>query len=314
MVTNIHPQRSRRLGVGYLRAFEAVARLLNFRAASEELALTQSAVSRQIQALEDEVGVSLFLRHTRSVELTLAGQQLLNAVSQSLPRLDTAVRQIRHHAGRRSISVTTFASLASMWLIPRLEAFQRQHPDIDIRVDASDNFVDLEDSDLDLALRFAPNSPAPAGAERLFGEQLAPMASPWLIKGQAAIRHASDLAQFTWIEEGQALGSSPGWQQWTVAQGQLALTPTRWLYFNYTYQMTQAALSGQGVVLARLPLVAENLERGELVEVLPGARLLAPHAYWLLLAPRSKARPEVQALRNWLMAQAELTRRSVGET
>jgi DNA-binding transcriptional LysR family regulator len=140
------------------------------------------------------------------------------------------------------------------------------------------------------------------------------MASPWLIKGQAAIRHASDLAQFTWIEESQAIGSSPGWQHWTLAQGQLALTPTRWLHFNYTYQMTQAALSGQGVVLARLPLVAENLERGELVEVLPGSRLLAAHAYWLVLAPRSKSRPEVQALRNWLLAQAELTRRSIGET
>jgi len=125
--------RSRPISAGNLRAFEAVARHLNFRAAAEEMALTQSAVSRQIQALEEEVGVSLFLRHTRAVELTSAGAQLLLSVQQSLPRIDGAVRQIRQSAGRKSVSLTTFASFASMWLIPRLEAFQRDHPDIDIR-------------------------------------------------------------------------------------------------------------------------------------------------------------------------------------
>ncbi|MDO9065904.1 MAG: LysR family transcriptional regulator, partial [Chloroflexota bacterium] len=135
--------RTRPVGVGQLRAFEAVARHLNFRAASEELALTQSAVTRQIQALEDEVGVSLFLRHTRAVELTAAGAQLLQAVLPSLERLDSAVRQIRRSTGRKSVAISTWASFASMWLIPRLEAFQSQHPDIDIRIDASDALVDL---------------------------------------------------------------------------------------------------------------------------------------------------------------------------
>ena len=117
--------RTRPIQAGHLRAFEAVARHLNFRLAAEEMALTQSAVSRQIQALEDEVGAPLFLRHTRAVELTAAGALLLQAVAQALPRIDTAVRQIRQSAGRRHVTVTTFASFASMWLIPRLEAFQR---------------------------------------------------------------------------------------------------------------------------------------------------------------------------------------------
>ena len=145
--------RTRPISAGHLRAFEAVARHLNFRAAAEEMALTQSAVSRQIQSLEEEVGVSLFLRHTRAVELTSAGAQLLMAVSQSLPRIDNAVRQIRQSAGRRAVSLTTFASFASMWLIPRLEKFQRENPEIDIRIDASDNTLDLEIADVDLALR-----------------------------------------------------------------------------------------------------------------------------------------------------------------
>lgn len=153
--------RTRPIGAGNLRAFAAVARHLNFRAAAEELALTQSAVSRQIQALEDEVGVALFLRHTRAVELTGAGAQLLRAVAPSLERLDTVVRQIRQAAGRKTVSISTWASFASMWLIPRLEAFQRAHPDIDIRIDASDTPVDLETTDVDLALRYAPSVSVP---------------------------------------------------------------------------------------------------------------------------------------------------------
>ena len=137
--------RTRPLAMGHLRTFAAVARHLNFRAASDELALTQSAVSRQIQALEDEVGVSLFLRHTRAVELTAAGAQLLQAVLPALERMDHAVRQIRRSAGRKSVAISTWASFASMWLIPRLEAFQSQHPDIDIRVSAHDALADLDD-------------------------------------------------------------------------------------------------------------------------------------------------------------------------
>lgn len=136
--------RTRPVAVGHWRAFLAVARHLNFRAAAEELALTQSAVSRQIQALEDEVGVPLFLRHTRAVELTSAGGQLQRAVAPALERMDAAVRLVRQTAGRKSVAITTWASFASMWLIPRMEEFQRDNPDIDIRIDATDTIVDLE--------------------------------------------------------------------------------------------------------------------------------------------------------------------------
>ena len=173
--------RTRPVAVGHWRAFLAVARHLNFRAAAEELALTQSAVSRQIQALEDEVGVPLFLRHTRAVELTGAGGQLQRAVAPALERMDAAVRLVRQTAGRKSVAITTWASFASMWLIPRMEEFQRDNPDIDIRMDASDAMVDLETADVDLALRSAVPGSQPAGAERLFGEQLAVVASPWLL-------------------------------------------------------------------------------------------------------------------------------------
>ena len=162
--------RTRALGAGHLRAFLAVARHLNFRAAADELALTQSAVSRQIQSLEDEVGVPLFLRHSRAVELTGAGAQLLHAVQPALESIDGTVRQIRQTVGRKSVAITTWASFAAMWLIPRLEAFQRSCPDIDIRIDTGDAVVDLDTTDVDLAIRYS-RSPD-AAAQPLFEEEL----------------------------------------------------------------------------------------------------------------------------------------------
>ncbi|QTD44839.1 LysR substrate-binding domain-containing protein [Ottowia testudinis] len=308
--------RSRPIQAGYLRAFDAVARHLNFRLAAEEMALTQSAVSRQIQALEEEVGVPLFLRHTRAVELTVAGTQLLQAVAQALPRIDSTVRQIRQSAGRRHVTVTTFASFASMWLIPRLEAFQRAHPDIDIRVEASDTSLDLDVADVDIAVRYAPATRVPPSARRLFGESVTPMASPWLLKGGAPLKRHADVLQHTLIEASDAFTPHLEWltwRRWLDTHGLARAQPKRWLSFNYAYQMTQAALSGQGIVLARPPLVAESLARGELVELFADARMVSPMAYWLLTAPRSAARAEVQAFADWLLAQAVATRAVVGE-
>ena len=309
--------RTRPVGAGHWRAFLAVARHLNFRAAADELALTQSAVSRQIQALEDEVGVPLFLRHTRAVELTSAGAQLQRAVVPALERMDAAVRLVRQTAGRKSVAITTWASFASTWLIPRLEAFQRENPDIDIRIDASDASVDLDTADVDLALRYSLPGTRLAGAERLFGEQLAVVASPWLLKSLPPLRAPADVAQFTLIEAGDAHRNQHlewlSWRRWFDAQGCPLLQPPRWLYFNYAHQIVQAALSGQGLALARMPLIADALASGDLVEVLPGHRLDSPLAYWLLVGPRSSLRPEVQAFCNWLRAEAARTRQSVGD-
>ena len=308
--------RSRPISAGHLRAFEAVARHLNFRAAADEMALTQSAVSRQIQSLEDEVGVGLFLRHTRAVELTSAGAQLLLAVQQSLPRIDGAVRQIRQNAGRKSVSLTTFASFASMWLIPRLEAFQRDNPEIDIRIDASDVALDLELADVDIALRYGPRANMPTGAIRLFGETITPVASPWLIKTNPPIKAPADIGRFTLIEAGDAHRTHLEWltwRRWFEVNNMPRAQPRRWLYFNYAYQMVQAALTGQGLVLARSSLIAESLANGDLVEVLPHHRMDSPMSYWLIPAPRSVMRPEIQAFGEWLQGQAAVTRETIGE-
>lgn len=328
--------RTRPIGAGNLRAFEAVARHLNFRAAAEHMALTQSAISRQIQSLEEEVGASLFLRHTRAVELTAAGAILLQAVTPGLERIDGAVRQIRATKGRKAVALTTFASFASLWLIPRLEAFQRDNPGVDIRIDATDTAVDMDTADVDIALRYGPAHSMPNGARRLFGEQLTPMVSPWLLQSKAgagvggvggsvgvSLARIAELSRFTWIEASDAHSSHLDWltwRRWLESQakgvadpGLKNLEPQRWLYFNYAYQMVQAALTGQGVVLARLPLVAESVANGDLVEPLKGARIDSPMAYWLVVGPRSAARPEVVAFINWLHTQAKTTREAIGE-
>ncbi|RYX92828.1 MAG: LysR family transcriptional regulator [Comamonadaceae bacterium] len=308
--------RSRPISAGQLRAFEAVARHLNFRAAAEELALTQSAVSRQIQGLEEEVGVSLFHRHTRAVELTNAGGVLLRAVTPSLERIDGAVRQIRQSAGRQNVAITTFASFASMWLIPRLEIFQRSHPGIDIRIDASDMAVDLDISDLDIALRYGAAPNMPAHAVRMFGEQITAVISPWLLKSSPSLKKPDDLAKFTLIEAGDAHHTHLEWltwRRWLEVHASPKLEARRWLYFNYASQMVQAALTGQGVVLARLPLIAESLASGDLVEPFPKLRMDSPMAYWLIVGARNAARPEVKAFCDWLKEQAVLTRDAIGD-
>ena len=307
--------RTRAIGAGHLRAFLAVARYLNFRAAADELALTQSAVSRQIQSLEDEIGVPLFLRHSRAVELTGAGAQLLLAVQPALESVDATVRQIRQTVGRKSVAITTWASFAAMWLIPRLEAFQRSHPDIDIRIDTGDAVVDLETTDVDLAIRYS--QAVTNAAPPLFGEELVLVASPALLKNGPALHSPADAAQYTLIETGDVHRMPQlewlSWQRWFAANGCDLLQPPRWLYFNYAHQIVQAALAGQGLAIARLPLVADALAAGHLIEVLPEHRLASPLSYWLLQGPRSAERPEVQAFCQWLMEEAAATRSAMGK-
>ncbi len=306
--------RTRAIGAGHLRAFVAVAKHLNFRLAAEDLALTQSAVSRQIQGLEDEVGVPLFHRHTRAVEMTAAGQALLATVNPSLERIDAAVRQIRATVGRKQVAITTFASFASMWLIPRLEKFQKLAPDVDFRIDGTEARVDLEVSDVDLALRYGPSSSMPPHAIELFKEQLTPVASPWLLKSLPAIKSAHDFARFPFIEAGDAYSSSftwLSWRRWLEVHDLKKLQPKRWLYFNYAHQMIQAALTGQGLTLARTPLVASALAAGELVEPLPKLRIDSPMSYWLILAQtstRTIVPPHVQTFVDWVQSEAAETR------
>ena len=302
--------RDRALAVGPLRAFEAVARRLGFRAAADELHLTQPAISRQIRGLEEEIGTALFLRGTRHVELTHAGVQLLRTVEPLLGRLDGTVRQIRSATRRHPVGVTTFASFASLWLLPRLHAFQAAHPGSDIRISASDAMADFDDLDIDLALRYCHPRDAPPGAVQLFGDVLTPVASPSLLARQP-LRTAADLAQHTLLEEDDHKPSAEfvGWDLWLRQHAPPRLEPRSWILLNFTYQRVQAALAGQGVALARMALMHESLERGDLVEPFGAAgRLTSPYGYWLVRWPARQQRPVLAEFEAWLLDEAALTR------
>jgi Transcriptional regulator len=311
----------RPLSLTNLRAFEAVARTLNFGVAAEELHVTQSAVSRQIKGLEDELGAQLFVRGTRHVQVSPDGQTLLRAVEPLLAKLDASVQNIRRARGRQRVSVTTFASFGSLWLLPRIEAFQRSHADIDIRVSAHDALADLDqDPELDLALRYCSPQQAPAGCQHLFDETLTPALSRsvWerIKAGDAPpLARPADLAHHTLLEEDDDRASSAflSWRHWLACQDLPTLEPQRWLSLTYTYQQVQAALAGQGIALARLPLVFEALQRGELVEPFGEAgRIVSPYSYWMLVGAGSRLRPEVATFAAWVEAEAQATRDAVG--
>lgn len=304
----------RALDIGPLRTFEAVARRLSFSAAAEELFLTQPAVSRQIKALEADLGLPLFLRGTRHVELTREGAQLLATLMPLLQRLDATVRQLRSVRGRRQVTVATFASLASLWLLPRLAAFERAHPDIDIRISASDALVDLADPQIDVVLRYCHPKDAPPGAVRLGSDVMSPVVgrafAQQIQRGDAPpLSHPADLARHTLLEEDDPRPSARwlSWRHWLAENGVPQLEPARWMLMNFTYQQVQAALSGQGVALARLPMVAELIERGELVELFGAERrTVSPFAYWLVTLPQGQGalRAEVSAFAQWLQSQS----------
>ena len=309
----------RSLSLTNLRAFEAVARLLSFGAAADELHLTQSAISRQIKSLEDELGAPLFLRGTRHVQIAPDGLTLLRVVEPWLAKFDASVQLIRRSRSRRRVSVTTFASFGSLWLLPRIEAFQRQHPDIDLRVSAHDTLADLDDPELDLALRYCSPSQVPAGGVHLFDETLTPVVSRALweqirLGNAPPLSTAADLAQHTLAEEDDDRPSTEylSWRHWLELRGEGGLQPRRWLYLNFTYQQVQAALAGHGVALARVPLVFEALQRGELVEPFGAAgRVGSPFSYWMLVAPASRSRSEVMQFCAWLEAESAATRVAV---
>ncbi|HEY0817971.1 MAG TPA: LysR family transcriptional regulator [Rhizobacter sp.] len=313
--------RRRPLAVGPIRSFEAVARHLSFRAAADELSITQSAVSRQIQALEEDLGATLLIRGTRRVELTSDGATFLRALAPSLTRIDTAVQQIRQAQGRRVVSVNTFASFASMWLIPQMEAFQREHPEIDIRVQATDTLANPLDPEFDLILRYSGRHHAPQDAQRLFGEVITPVISPWLAEqirqgASPPLSRPEHVAQYTVTEEDDHRPSAEflSWRYWLAQQGAAQVQPRRWLYLNYTYQQVQAAMAGQVIALARLALVAEQLGRGDLVEPFGTAgRVTTPQSYWLITTPQARSRQEVEEFCGWVEQRAAQTRAALGE-
>lgn len=298
-------RRRRPIALASLRGFEAAARRLSFTAAAAELNLTQSSISRQIATLEREVGRPLFVRRTRALELTAAGARLQQVVRQALAAIDGSVAEIRGAGASRRMTLTTYASFASLWLVPRLAAFQRRFPDIEIRIDASDRMLDLAAADVDVAVRWLPSDVVQPSATLLIDDVATPAISPRLLQS-GACRSPADLAQWPLLDLDDSL---PGirrlsWAAWFEFAGAGAVEPASGrLVFSFVDQAVQAAIRGQGVALVRSPFLQDCVASGDLVMPFPRLRMPIGYRHVLVMNPARARRPHVEAFRDWLLEQ-----------
>lgn len=288
-----------------LETFEAAARHLSFTRAADELSLTQSAVSRQIAALEERLGVPLFRRLHRALELTEAGQVLQASATTALQQLQGVTEQLRLEKRHKAVVVTTTPGFAGLWLIPRLSDFTARYPGVDVRISAGLNLVNLERDGVDLAVRYTASSKGGPGAVKLFDEVITPVCSPAMrrLPGKP-LKRPEDLQHHTLLYA-DAGSHMPlyDWAMWLRAMNLEHLRPASALHFSDYDQMVNAALRGQGVALGRLPLTSQLIKERKLVMPF-GERLDSSMSYQLLRSTASAHKPEVEAFSAWLIEQA----------
>ncbi|MBL8286669.1 MAG: transcriptional regulator GcvA [Rubrivivax sp.] len=291
-----------------LVAFEAAARHLSFTKAAGERFLTQSAVSRQIAALEESLGTPLFRRRHRALELTEAGARLAAATATALAAVREAVQVIRAPRQRDVVALTTTPGFASLWLIPRLARFVALHPRIDVRIDASYATRSLAGEGFDVAVRYGSVERMPSEAgEPLFAEAVQPLAAPALLHGRAPLKRPQDLARHTLLHVLTTSGETPGmpleWHAWLRTVGVAAFEPAATLTFNSYDTAVAAAVEGQGVLLGRRPLTDALIAQGRLVAPFRG-QLASARGYYVLTDAVAAQRPAVAALVAWMRAMA----------
>ena len=290
-----------------LRGFESAARHLSFTRAGAELFLTQSAVSRQIQALEEFLGVALFERRHKALALTEAGQAYYRTVAASLDQLREATRRLRSARTGHVLTVTTTVSFASIWLVPRLIRFRKDHPRVDVRIAATHEVVDMEREGIDLAIRDCPQDRVPQGATYLVGEQLVVVCSPDYLKEARAAKRAlakpQDVAHHTLLNFHDPKGRWPwlSWAAWFESRG-VEVLPESTLSFDQYDQVIQAALSGQGIALGRGTLTEQYIKEKRLVTLFGGAQRVA-RAFYAVYARNAQSRPEVRMFVDWLQRE-----------
>jgi LysR family transcriptional regulator, glycine cleavage system transcriptional activator len=280
-----------------LRGFVAVGRCMSVTAAARELAITQPALSRQIRALEDALGCTLFERRHRGLAFTPEGARLFRTADAWLEQLGEAVESLRP-SDPDSVSLTTSAGFAALWLLPRMGDFQRAHPDVDLRVVASNRLMDLDRENIDLAIRYCPAPIAPSGAVRLFDEQLLPVSRTAL-----EIDDPAQLGKQVLLEYDDPDHPLLQWAHWFKANRIPRPRPGRVIRFTQYDQVIQAALAGNGVALARLELVRPLLASGALQRATPAQPLPLDYAYWLVCRQRALGRAAA-SVRKWVLAQA----------
>lgn len=304
-----HPKTARRgalPSLDALRGFEAAARLMSFTRAADELFVTQSAVSRQIRSVEDGLGLPLFHRHNRRLELTPAGERLQRAVTVALAEVEAAVADLRESTSA-VVTVTTPLSFAALWLVPRLASFRRAHPNIDLRIAANDNLVSLEQERIDCAIRFCEPDAAPREAVPLMREEAFPVVAPALLKDRARpLRNPADLVHHVLLRYEDSRGRVPSvdWNNWLSLWKVPDLKPAGTLTFSHYDQAIAAAVEGEGVAIGRTPHVRRLLKAGKLVSPFT-SRMTVPRQHFMIVARGSRHRVEVKAFERWVLEEAE---------
>lgn len=282
-----------------LRSFEAAARLLSFSKAAGELNVTHGAISRAIRHLEDDLGFQLFLRKTRLVQLTPIGASYAVSVRDALDRLATATVALRDRLSHGVLNVTTLDSFASKWLIPRLYRFRHKHPDIDVRLTSSPKLADFANDGIDIAIRYGRGRYPGLVTELLLQEEVEPVASPRLLRAPHPLREPADLKYHTLIHDDFPID----WATWLRTAEVEGVDAHRGPRFESSVHAVQAAVQGEGVVLGRSALVADDLRAGQLVKLFK-LSLPSDVAYHVVYPEQSVAHPKVKAFRDWLFEEA----------
>lgn len=289
-----------------LRAFEAAARLKSFSKAADELNVTPAAISHQIAALEADLGVQLFRRLNRAIELTPSAQVLLPGLSEAFAEIRASVGRLRAHNDTGTLTVTASPSFAGKWLVLRLYRFQELHPEIDVRISASDNLVDLATGDFDMGIRYGTGRYPGLVVEKLMENEVFPACSPQLVTDGPPLKTPEDLRYHQLIYD-QGVDRDPlaaTWPMWLRAAGVKDMPAGHGISFSGSHLALDAAIAGHGVVLAYSTLAAADLAAGRLVR--PFALSLPDRfAYYIVTAPGALERPKVKAFRDWLREEAD---------
>ena len=283
-----------------LRAFEAAARHLSFTKAADELNVTQAAISHQVKALEERLGVVLFRRLNRALLLTDAGQGFLPPLREAFDQMAAATERLRVDDSRGVLTLTTLPSIAARWLVPRLGRFREAHPDIDLRIDASQHLTDFVRENVDIALRYGGGEWDGMRADRLMTEDFFPVCSPRLLDRHPPLREPADILHHTLLHD----NSPTDWTMWFLAAGIEGGDPTRGPAFTDSSLVLQAAAEGQGVALGRGVLAAADLKAGRLVRPFD-LSLEAKYAYYLVCPQATAESPKIASFRAWLLAETK---------
>jgi LysR family transcriptional regulator, glycine cleavage system transcriptional activator len=298
-----------------LHVFAVAARHLNFTTAAAELHRTQSAVSHRVKALEAELGVTLFTRLTRRLELTPAGQALAHHMNQSLAEISRIIAGFDRIEGTQQLRVTALPSLASRWLTPRLPRFFDLCPDVEVQVIAEAQLLDLEAEGIDLAIRFGRGQYPRHSISLLMRDRVLPVCSPTFFSEHGRVNTLDELLAVPLVHDSTAEGdpSQSDWRSWLDQLGRKSAGHRRHgarymrgQRFSNADLSIEAAVRGIGVALARFSLVADYLADRRLVSPLPIATPTA-YSYYIVATPESASLPRVMRFCRWLRAEAAAT-------